>query len=317
MATVTVRWTASAKLQMEELAATGKAQQTDRKLILDLELLGPEDRVALLKYTEPTAYYHGDETLLRDINIQGKTISTGDECPSGGQYYRVEAIRFDAVPTVADIVALLPVIAASKAEADANQARKDHEFSEAWKAHEAVRHAYLSQVRTMAANGDLDGLRGLECAELDFTRQGDRGALQERDEAIKAIESKRADVARLAWIAASGSDYLKRAVAAGYDCKRYYVIERAASEAPGFTVDFDDKAEWKNRSCPSEGALNAEDEAGRLGLGEPRIVWLTAAPQDRAPTPMDEEFEPPDEWEGCEAVAISGFLGKYDLVKIV
>ena len=104
---------------------------------------------------------------------------------------------------------------------------------------------------------------------------------------------------KLAWVQAHGSAFLQQAVAAGYDCQRRYVEERAGIEHPGFVVDWEDRAEWRSRSCPSEAAL-----ALALAVrGE--VVWLTRAPVE----------EPEEYWEPGEAVVLRGYLGAYDLVK--
>lgn len=124
--------------------------------------------------------------------------------------------------------------------------------------------------------------------------------------------------AKTSWIAAHGNDHLRRAHAAGYDCQRMYVAERAAMEFPGFAVDFDNRADWRDRSCPSEDALDICDKVGEeaqaRGCEPPEVVWLTLSWEAPAEAGYD---EPEDDFEPCEAVVISGFLGKYDLIRIV
>lgn len=117
----------------------------------------------------------------------------------------------------------------------------------------------------------------------------------------EAEERTRREAEKQAWIEAHGSAFLKKAcLQGGYDCQRRYVEERAALERPGYVVDWKDAAAWKDRACPSEAALDEALAAGGT------VVWLTApanAGED------DYDFEP------CEAVAIRGYLGKYDLIK--
>lgn len=132
-------------------------------------------------------------------------------------------------------------------------------------------------------------------------------AADEQDAIRKAAEEaecERRREEREAWIAAHGSDYLKRAIAAGYNCQRRYVIERAAIEHPGAVVDCQDAAEWKSRSCPSEAAL---DLAERV---KGQVVWLTQPP-------MAHKDESDEFFEACEAVAVRGFLGKHDVVYVL
>lgn len=134
--------------------------------------------------------------------------------------------------------------------------------------------------------------------------QAENDAARKRQEAAQAAEKAARLAERAAWAAEHGSSRLRKCVEQGYDCQRLYVVERAAIEHPGYTVDFDDKAAWRSRSAPSEAAL---DEAKRVG-GE--VVWLTRSP---APDGIDQDLY--DEDEECEAVAIRGYLGKYDLLK--
>lgn len=132
-----------------------------------------------------------------------------------------------------------------------------------------------------------------------------------RDLAAEETRLAAEKAARLAerarWAAEHGSPRLRKCVEQEYDCQRLYVLERATLEHPGYTVDFDDAARWKVRGGPSEAAL---DEAARIG-GE--VVWLTRYPvNDGAPEDYQGEWE-----EEREAVVISNYLGKYDLIKVL
>lgn len=116
-------------------------------------------------------------------------------------------------------------------------------------------------------------------------------------------EKQRKIKEKVDWISVNGSDHLKKAYAAGYDCQRKYVQERAAIEFPGFAIDFDDNAEWTSRSCPSMAAL---EEAEKHKDADAEIVWITQR-HDYDP----EDYETP---AGEEAVVIREYLGKYDLI---
>lgn len=122
--------------------------------------------------------------------------------------------------------------------------------------------------------------------------------------------------AKAEWIENHGSAHLRRAFDAGYDCQRQYVIERAAQEAPGYVVDFNNTAAWDSRTFPSETALNAAEDAGLLGLGAGRVVWLTAAPSNDTQRTLDYEDDYLD-FEPCEAVVLTNYLHRYDLVKVI
>jgi len=132
-------------------------------------------------------------------------------------------------------------------------------------------------------------------------------AVAQREARKAALQAMKTD-----WIEQYGSAHLKRAcLAEGYNCQRLYVTERAAREAPGFVVDFNNNAGWKDRSCPSVEALDGLDEARKLTLGEPIIVWLTDAPNARVNTYDYDEFA------ACEAVVIRNYLDQYDLIKVL
>lgn len=156
------------------------------------------------------------------------------------------------------------------------------------------------------ADDDLRALVARADAALSerWEAERERGRLADEKRAAEkraAAEAQEADKA--AWIAAHGSDHLRAAVAAGYDCQRLYVTERAAAEFPGFKVDFADRSRWDRRSCPSEEGLGIS-----LATKGSCVVWLTAPVRK-----VDDE----DEWEPREAVVVEDFLGKYDLVREV
>lgn len=129
-------------------------------------------------------------------------------------------------------------------------------------------------------------------------------AREKEEEEAKEREKAAMIQERLDWINANGSDFLKRAVAVGYDCQRRYVTERAAIDHPGAVVDFEGHADWKNRSCPSEAAFELAEEVSGT------VVWLTDEPRA---TKID-EYAYPEPFEEQEAVVVSNYLGKYVVV---
>lgn len=146
-------------------------------------------------------------------------------------------------------------------------------------------------------------------AERQARDEAARAKQLAREEAFRAERQAR-EAEKAAWIAAHGSDYLKRAAALGYDCQRQYVTERAAREVPGFILDFHDRAEWKSRACPSEEALGQVEALLEQGF-QAEVVWLTR-PADAEPD--NENFDPYQGFEPCEVVVVSNYLGKYTLV---
>ena len=156
------------------------------------------------------------------------------------------------------------------------------------------------------ADDDLRALVARANAALSerWEAERERGRLADEKRAAEQRAAAEAqEVDKAAWIAAHGSDHLRAAFAAGYDCQRLYVTERAAAEFPGFAVDFSNRSRWERRSCPSEEGL-----AIALATKGGRVVWLTEPVRA-----VDEE----DEWEPREAVVVEDFLGRYDLVREV
>lgn len=162
--------------------------------------------------------------------------------------------------------------------------------------------------RRFAGSPHLPALEAAYAAALERWREHERQVAEERrrDQERREAEKQQRLEERRAWIAEHGSAYLRKCEHAGYDCQRRYVLERAALEFPGYVVDFDDNARWKDRSGPSEAAL---DEAARVGG---IVVWLTRSPVDDG---NPEEYQAG--WDDeREAVVIRQYLGRYDLIKI-
>ena len=104
------------------------------------------------------------------------------------------------------------------ADADACGAR----LAAAWDALSAAFHAAYAEA----------------CAERDARRRAEK-------EAEEAAEVRRQAEIR-AWIAAHGSDRLRRLLDAGYPIWQEYVRERVAREFPGFTPDLNREARWRD-----------------------------------------------------------------------
>lgn len=144
---------------------------------------------------------------------------------------------------------------------------------------------------------ELEGYgRAVEAGRALMARYDELTAWREAREARRKQlerEAREAEAAeRSAWIEAHGSEHLRAAHAEGYNCQRRYITERAALELPGWEVDFDARADWRKRSCPSEAALKAALEVGA------RVVWLVTPPSGD-----------PYEHAECEALMIPDFHG--------
>lgn len=99
-----------------------------------------------------------------------------------------------------------------------------------------------------------------------------------------------------AWIEEYGSSYLKRATKLKYNCQRLYVEERVKQEFPNWTLDFDNKLSVRERSIPSENALDIEENMREQHPEiDIRIYWKKEGTG------------------GKEIIMIRNYLGKYTL----
>lgn len=179
---------------------------------------------------------------------------------------------------------------------------------------------------TVGVRNDPSNIAKIEQMEADaaaasMERKAKRDAEEAEWEAVRKAreDAEKTEKARSAkeksdWIAAHGSDHLKRATALDYNCQRRYVEERAEAEFPAFALDFDNLASWRGRACPSEDALEYIEVLIAQGH-DTECVWLTAPPYKVERDP--EYYGPEDEFDPCEAIVIRNYLGKYDLVKML
>lgn len=158
--------------------------------------------------------------------------------------------------------------------------------------------------RAMIQAWETQTLPELTRRQAEANRRTEEYKERQRIEAEAAKDLAEAD--KLTWCAAHGSPHLAQAVAAGYDCTRLYATERAALEHPAYTLDFKKNADWTSRSCPTAKALT---EALAVN-GE--VVWLKEPPRSANSDP--EDYWDDSETYPCEAVVISSFLGKYNLI---
>lgn len=155
-----------------------------------------------------------------------------------------------------------------------------------------------------ARGGELEAAYAA-AKERAFHAQREERAQKDAEQAEREAAKQAKLDERRAWALQHGSVRLQKCISAGYDCQRLYVTERAARDHPQYALDFDDNAAWRDRSGPSEAAL---DEAARVGG---TVVWLTHGP---AADHDDDDDETP---EPCEAVVIRRYLGSYDLIRVL
>lgn len=275
--TVTFSWQISAEAARRIYLETGEEGATARSLTFDL--ITPKERAAALVLQRVGGSYGTSLALPRvDLALIAYHI---------GRRYQSSAGRELAIELK---VWLQPL----HATAPVNDEPLTEEQARALLVAMAARYeAVLDE-----GHAAYDEARATDEAET-ARREAAAAEKQATEEA-----TRQARVAeRATWIAEHGSDFLRRAVEAGYDCQRRYVRERAAVELPLFLVDFDGHAEWSNRSCPSEQALDRALALRAAGL-DATVVWLK----------MDPDHLLSDDTEPREAIVIEGYLGRYTLV---
>lgn len=103
---------------------------------------------------------------------------------------------------------------------------------DSWPDVEAVR-AALNEQEQVYASAAYWEQQTIEQAR----RQAEKDAQAHAQEEWAAKEARRVeDDERRAWIAAHGSDYLKRCIAEGLGCQERYLVERLAVDYPGWDV---------------------------------------------------------------------------------
>lgn len=121
--------------------------------------------------------------------------------------------------------------------------------------------------------------------------------------AAKQAEIKTAKAEKLAWIEVSGSERLRKGIAAGYHCQKIYVAERGNSElGDAYRLDYASDIATKDRSCPTLEALAEAERLTTEGI-KAKVVWLPDGFSDE-PDDYHEGYEP------CEAVEVI-LLGNY------
>lgn len=309
MATVNVEWALSKKAAFEQFAQTGQRPNIVQFKNIDLEPLAVEQRRVLLAQA-----YNPATEQFRNVDAHGQKSGTVTHPPDlSTKDYLVE---FEAEPSVEQIVEAVTRLATMETErkAEVELARERERVRFAQQKEDEAR--IKSDLRTIEDSLDL------KAAKAYVMPEGSPAYIAAyKDGAINAILGKMEDAQKSAWITAHGSDHLKRACAAGYDCQRLYVVERAALEAPGWIVDYNGTGHENSRSCPSLEALEIEEVATTLasaiGALAPSVMWLTEQPTNQPKGAHSDEDWDEESFEPCEVVRMRNYLGKYDLYKIV
>jgi hypothetical protein len=277
----------------DEFIATGHKPKDSKSFQLELSELSEKDRAVIIDWLDNHADI--DLSYMQVVDGSWRTLS------------RAKDLYYDSEPTVDQVIMHMHLAQAEARTIAAAKAERKHRQEK-----ETKRRINQTEMIDAAARVGLDAVKALKLGPAEHK------VMSHYRSVVNSLTTAQREVEKGSWIAGKGSPHLRRAAERGYDCQRAYVVERAQMEAPQFTVDFNNGAEWKDRCCPSEQALVIEDQGTALELDAetPITVWLTAAPSNDVSNDYDnygycEEFTP------CEAVVMRRYLGKYDLVRIV
>lgn len=131
----------------------------------------------------------------------------------------------------------------------------------------------------------------------------ERRAEAEERLAREAAEKAAALAEREAWIATHGSEYLKTALAEGYNIQRSYIEERIAVEHPNYKCDFAQTMEWDRKLNPAPEHLKAAVEEKAV------VAWVTTPPNHKDD---DDEYYSEDP---SVLLVIENYLGRYTLYR--
>lgn len=317
MTTVAVTYWRSEESRQRYLLATGEQIGRDGRVELDLAELTAQQREELLPVLE-VAYTSNDikhyKLFLAMPVVHTDKLSDYDR-------YKSEPLRFDQEPTTAEILdaarRILPAkqaMAQDRARRNQEQRRLQATVAEIEQEIGRIEKEAFSTLDFSAALNQMARLStDVIASDLIHVTEYKRYVDSYIHSAERSLKKEQREQEKSNWITAHGSDHLQRAWGMAYDCQRLYVTERAAMEAPGYTVDFNESASWRDRSCPSMQALDELTAIEKAVKGEYHYVaWLLKPASDSVDE--DDYYDYQHDYP-CEAIIIRGYLGRYDLVK--
>lgn len=293
-------------LTVEQRAAAVKVSEENSKgLVYEHELLSLRDWSSSIHDQRPRDYWTGALVEMEMIPTTAEEVFKAVEQMSAAN----EGVRFDAAKKAHDAQARAEQEKKEKKE----QEKKEKEIEDAVSAfkekHEISR----------ASAEELDEIKSLAFAQGilgdSYYRYSIASAVKDRK---RQLADDKREAAEKEWINSNGSNRLKRGYAEGHDMTRIYVRELFASieGLKGWELDYKDTSNWKDRVSPTTEELDALDAAREIEIdaGEIEIVWLTHEPtlSNTDDDEYDYGYEP---FEGCAAIVIRRWLGKYDLIK--
>ncbi len=311
---VRVNYKLSESFRKNHFSETGEYLAEEQSTLIDVSQASQEQRAAIAPHLEGK-----DQPVVNLINFQGAyRTHDGWAATKSSTSYLLDRLITNAVNLAAECQAMsarreLAIKSAFEQER-ADLERRVADLTKTLERKLAQRDPKGLFSGLSQSDVDVSGEIGLDLTAYRSARaayeeaqpvfEAEETARWKAEEHRKELEKAVIEAEKIAWARANGSDHLRRCVEAGYDCQRLYVTERAALDHPGYLVDFDGKADWKSRACPSPEAMDEVERAG----GDARVVWLIDPPTQRQDD--DEDFEE------CEAVIVT-FLDRYRLIKII
>lgn len=91
--------------------------------------------------------------------------------------------------------------------------------------------------------------------EKEAQEKAEHSAKEAEEKQKREAEKAKREQEKADWIRKHGSQYLKDCLELGVKANLEYVVERAALEFPGYTVDYANNAQWDEKFSPSPEAL--------------------------------------------------------------
>lgn len=268
---VKIIWEASQKLRDQEFIETGKVTLKRRHIMIDPTTLTPAQREQVVQ-----AAWDRYDCWEIDVSsrLETKTPTTkGYSETIKENWYNSKPITFDKEPSIEEACEVaIPnkkVIewAEERAE-EANSKRKKAEqeeiarqralFEELWpQIQEALRSQDIEHVKATIRAWNSKGLPE-NYVHTDYATYYDR-----LERHLNDLLEEKAEAEKRAWIEQYGSEHLKRAYEAGYDCTKLYFKERASKEYPGGIINYNDDAGLEKMDSPSLAALDLQDKIKR------------------------------------------------------
>lgn len=343
----------SEAVRKEELIQTGIKGGQGRTIDVDFTELTVEQRRAIVDgatlRNRSYEYNYGEAVLeksKRSTTPDDTCGYYGERCSVVSFHYDTAPIEIDKLVTVDEAIDLMIAQQAKdaavlreatrraklwqaaygryvkqKEKEEAKEAKKREERDKRKEEKEKRKKVFIEE--TPLDNLNREGLeearaKAKELGILEISSYDNESIARMIDDRIRKLDRMAREFEQSTWITNHGSERLKRGIEAGHNMTRAYVIERFENlQLEDYIIDYRDNGKWKERVSPTIDELDeldiAKAKCKEIEAKEAEIVWVTERPSMDDSQDESYYYEP---FDGCAAVVIYRWLGKYDLVKM-